>query len=157
MTAKWMRRSTYASENELYRDQRVAPADQKILEETLVLYDRIRGLHGGPLLINSGRRSAEKQEELRKAGYRAAKFSPHVWGCALDVRVPEGKTDEYLVALLFGGAQLLGYDMPRVGWRNYRNGKSSSTFVHFDFAYLLPLESIPMGARKAWLVRGLTW
>jgi len=148
--------SKYATPEELYRDVR---AEHGILSITLITFDTVRELHGSPLRINSGRRSQAHQLELKAKGYKTATYSPHVYGAALDVAVPEGKTDEYLVALIFGAAQLLEFPTPRVGWKLYRKGLSS-TFVHFDYAFLLPedvLRSLPDSARRAYMHIGGTW
>lgn len=152
--------SRYATEQELYRDPFLKVTERAILSATLQVFDLVRELHGSPIAINSGRRSAGHQEELRQQGYRTATTSPHVYGTALDVDVPDGKTDEYLVALVFGAAKLLELSPPRVGWRAYRDGKVSSSFVHYDFTFLLPrelIDSLPVKARVAWRKPGLTW
>jgi len=152
----WSVAGKYAPASELYRDTRVE--DKRILSATINTFDFVRELHGGPLGINSGRRSQAKQEELKLEGYRAATVSPHVYGAALDVDVPDGKRDEYLVALILGAAQIMGLPRPRIGYKQYRKGYTSS-FVHFDYCFLLPpetLASLPESVRLAWRV-GAMW
>lgn len=155
----WLNESTYASAAELYTDDRIPVADRQILAVTLRTFDKVRELHGASLLINSGRRSPERQVELRDQGKKAATTSPHVYGAALDVDVPDGKTDEYLVAMIYGAARLLKYPVPRIGWVTYRGSAASSTFVHFDYAFLLPaglIHTLPLAAQQAW-VEGMRW
>lgn len=148
----WAVKGLYSSEAELYRDARVT--ERVMLKATLDLFDYLRELHGAPIAINSGRRSEAKQKELIAEGYRAASVSPHVYGAALDVDVPDGKRDVYLVALILGAAKLMGLPQPRIGYKQYRKGATSS-FVHYDFAFLLPegtLEKVPPSWRE-----GVMW
>jgi hypothetical protein len=50
--------------------------------------DEFRARWGKPLTVNSFNRSKEKQEALRKAGARAAAYSPHEVYLAMDIDTP---------------------------------------------------------------------
>ena len=164
--------SVFASAAELYRDPFLKDSEKLMLSETLAVFDAARQLLGGPLVITSGRRSEAHQEELRQAGYRAARYSPHVYGAALDVRVPPRLTDYGLANLLCAAAQQLRLPRPRLGFELYRKDPRtrmiaqviagteiySSTFVHFDFAYMLRgmIDDVPEEVWNSWR-EGVSW
>ena len=170
----FVERSEYASPAELYKDPFLKASEKEMLSETLRTFDRARELHGGPLVINSGRRSLAHQLELKEAGFRTASFSPHCFGAALDVKVPQGWTDEDLASLIYDAAERLALPAPRVGMLDYRkapkdpeqpatrfqlaDGKFSSTFVHFDFVFLLKgyIEGVPASIWNSWR-EGVSW
>lgn len=150
---RWAKSSQYASAKELYRDLLLPVHDRLMLAATLYTFDEVRRAHGGPLLISSGRRSQAKQQQLIKQGYRAATFSAHTMGVAIDVVVPKSMTDEQLVLEVVSAAVRLDLPRPRIGWMRYRvNGKSP--IVHFDFAFLLQRQAWMPGQ---WFKVGAIW
>jgi uncharacterized protein YcbK (DUF882 family) len=151
---RFIPRSTYASPSELYRDKYLAKEDKEMLAATLWTFDEARKRHGGPLIITSGRRTEQRQQELIAEGKRAAKHSAHTLGCALDVAVPFGKDDMYLVQLINAAAVELNLPRPRMGFVAYRGREDSSTFVHFDYAFLLPKQP---GQPIAFSQIGIVW
>lgn len=158
---KYIHRSRYATPQELYRDVHLPPYDRVMLEQTLQVFDMARSLHGAPLRISSGRRSERHQAYLVTTNARAAKHSPHTRGVALDIVVPERHDDLYVVNLLTRAAVTLddeypaqGFQRPRIGFLKYRPSPTeSSTFVHFDMAFLLCEPGMP----EAWKIPGLIW
>lgn len=164
--------SEFASPAELYRDPFLKDSERVMLFETLAVFDEARRMLGGPLSISSGRRSLAEQEALREAGYRAARYSPHCYGAALDVRIPSLLTDYGLAHLILAAAQHLNLPRPRIGYQVYRKDPGtrtvvktmtgtevvSSTFVHFDFVYLMRglIEDVPVSIWDSWR-EGVTW
>lgn len=168
----FLHESEFASPRELYRDPFLKDSEKLMLFETLATFDAARKLLGGPLAISSGRRSHAHQEELRRAGYRAATYSPHCYGAALDVVVPERMTDWGLVNLFFAAAQQMRFPRPRVGFELYRKDPHTrrtfkapsgdegvtSTFVHFDFIFLMRglIADVPDTIWNSWR-EGVSW
>lgn len=101
----------------------------KICEPIIRLLDVIRELKDSPIHINSLDRTAEKQEQLRLNGYRAAKFSPHVAKMAADIDTISEDDTYDLLEIIEEAAKLLNYDV-RIGWQSYM--KDGSTFIHVD-------------------------
>jgi len=169
---QFVRESRYARSGELYRDPFLKLGEQVMLAETLACFDEARRLYGGPLVITSGRRSLAHQDELRRAGLRAAQYSPHCHGAALDVYVPDLLTDWALVGLLKLAAENLSLPRPRIGFLAYRSDERtrrvvqrtalgefvSSTFVHVDFVFLLRgfINDVPESVWRSWR-EGVTW
>ena len=116
----------------------------------LLAWELVRDAWGKPIRVNSGVRSERKQLALRKAGYRAAEFSPHVVKFArtaggliihrpclaldLDTHTPE---ESRLLAECIRDCA----PMARIFWSRYL----PHTFVHFDIAPMLRFN------QKAWL------
>lgn len=82
-----------------------------------------------PVKVNSAYRSQEKQKELRKQGYRAATFSPHCEGMAVDIDTRSNSETQKGVELLRQISKDLGIKI-RIGWEQYQ--KEGQTFIHVD-------------------------
>lgn len=103
---------------------------QLVVNEQLIRFlDRLREKWKKPININSFNRDDAKQQELTAAGYRAAKFSPHVVKMAADVDTESALESRQLAMLAEGVAKELGIKI-RIGIEDYI--KAGQTFVHFD-------------------------
>jgi hypothetical protein len=131
----WQKTKGY-SENQLSKffstKERTLKNPDWILHESLFdILDELRKEVGKPIRINSGFRSVEHQEVLRKTNKGAVANSPHTWGLAIDVdTVSNGESDAY-AKLILQIAKEKNIDV-RVGWQQYK--KFHETFVHFDVA-----------------------
>lgn len=84
----------------------------------LEMIAKAENIYGKPFIINSGYRSKQYQEELRKnPRIKAAKNSPHVQGVAADISLVGENTDKILSALR------------KVGFNRFGVGRS---FLHVD-------------------------
>lgn len=95
----------------------------------LNLIDKLRERIGKPVNINSGYRTAERQAQLRAAGYLAATTSPHTVGMAVDIDTTNRVETMAVVNLLRKIAAENGYKI-RLGYNQYL--KAGQTFVHVD-------------------------
>lgn len=93
--------------------------------------DKYRELIRESVTINSFNRSAQKQEQLRLAGFRAAKTSPHEEKMAADCdTVSESDTLKKKEKMLEAGSLL---KIPiRVGFQQYLDNDPQQTFIHVD-------------------------
>jgi len=85
------------------------------------------------VIVTSGWRCEEHQEELRKAGYKAAMFSPHFFS-AIDF-LPDPKSGVSVSEVVKFIEE--NYPKMRLGYRayNYR-------FIHMDNVYNVPEEDL---------------
>jgi len=110
------------------------------------IFENIRAYYDEPIVITSGYRCPEYQEILRSKGYKAAKYSPHNFGVALDIM---GHTIED-TAKLYAYIKKQFPDV-RLGYFKYKEH-----FIHMDVAYLLKPEDIPEPAKPYWH-KGARW
>jgi hypothetical protein len=103
-----------------------------IFEPVISCFEEARRLLGRPIGINSGYRTEAYQKHLKEIGYKAATYSPHCRGAALDLAIPTGTTYLALVTLFKQAAKNLGLPKPRFGYKAY-----GYTFVHFDLVFML--------------------
>ncbi len=124
-----------------------------IFEPVIQCFEETRKLLGSPITINSGYRSKEYQDHLKKQGYKTATNSPHCEGAALDLAIPYGTTYLALISLLKQAARNLGLPKPRLGYKEY-----SYAFVHFDMVYMLfaPYTNKPNPCPGPWR-EGVEW
>ena len=112
-----------------FLDRKLNRRDFQLSELLFPIVDEFRKRVKKPVRINSGYRSQEEQDDLRKRGHRAAKFSPHVQGMALDIDTIS-KTETYThVRILEQISKELDIKI-RIGFRKYL--KDGNTFIHFD-------------------------
>lgn len=111
----------------------------------VLLADKYRELKGKPVKINSAFRTKEKQEQLKKDGYRAAKYSPHCEGMAFDVDTISERDTRNSVKVLKKAAKMLGYKI-RIGFESYL--KVGNTFVHFDVCPMFFAPGMPFHQKK---------
>lgn len=117
-----------------------------VVNELLIrLLDAIRKASNHPLIINSFNRSAEKQEQLKKDGARAATTSPHVVKLAADIDTLSKDDTLKLVKRIREVADIVKIKC-RIGYRQYM--EDGNTFVHIDvcpeyFAYGKPWHDQP--------------
>lgn len=101
-----------------------------IVNEQLMRFaDRLREKWKKPINFNSFNRDDKKQEELTAAGYRTAKYSPHVVKMAFDADTESALESRMLASMAEGVAKELGIKI-RIGVEDYI--KAGQTFVHFD-------------------------
>lgn len=105
------------------------PEEFVFSEQLIRLVDVARRIYGKPIKINSSFRTQNKQDELRKEGYRAATFSPHCVGMAWDLDTKTVSETLELVNALKLAATYLNYQI-RLGYKEYM--KDYMTFVHVD-------------------------
>lgn len=119
----------------------------------LLAFDDVREMLGHSLLISSGRRTQEAQDDLRKSGYRAALVSSHVFGLALDVIVPNPFSDEEFANFFVGPCFARTGFIPRLGYKGYRNELGASAqWVHVD---VCPSVYVKGKYPEAWGIQGL--
>ncbi len=124
--------SRFACQGELYRDPHLTAWERFMYQPTLRIFDDVRIRTGGPLIITSGRRSRVLQDRLIREKKTRAKYSPHLYGLALDVRVPFARmTREEFVQLVRDSSVRLGLPV-RIGWKLY--AKKRTRHIHFDTA-----------------------
>lgn len=131
----WQKSKSY-SESQLSKffslKERTLKNPDWVLHESLFdILDELRTEVGKPIRINSGFRSVEHQEVLRKTNKGAVANSPHTWGLAIDVdTVSNGQSDAYAKLILdISKSKNIAV---RVGWQQYK--RFHETFVHFDVA-----------------------
>lgn len=101
-----------------------------VVNELLMrVLDSFRESVGVPVTINSFNRSEAKQEELREAGYKTAKVSPHVAKMAADIDTNTVEQTRDWAKRLKVVGKLLGIKV-RVGSEQYI--KAGMSFVHVD-------------------------
>ena len=100
--------------------------DTIVAGKLMVLLDRFRQLKGEPVLLNSLYRTQEKQTQLIKDGFRAAKTSPHVRGMAADIHVKNKEDAINSINLLNRAAADLRFVI-RLGYDTY-----NYAFIHVD-------------------------
>ncbi|WP_028978954.1 DUF882 domain-containing protein [Sporocytophaga myxococcoides] len=98
-------------------------------EQLIRVMDGLRETLGVPLKINAFNRSNAKQEQLRRAGYRAAKFSPHVAKMAVDIDTDSIIQTRERVKKLKEVSSKLGIKI-RIGYEEYLQADQS--FIHID-------------------------
>ena len=118
-------------------------ADFTLSEKLIEAFELLRTARGKAIPINSGWRSAEKQAELlADPAYKAATYSPHIEGLALDLGADSADEVDLLVDLL----RKLRKSIPlRIGFQQYRD--NGQTFVHFDVAPFYYGIGGPLAAR----------
>ena len=109
-----------------------------LFHPTIKLFNLARTKFGKPLTVNAFYRCAKHQEELREQGYKAAKISPHEYGCALDIALPTGTDTKALIQVFSAAAKELGYKAPRFGDKTY-----GYKFLHVDLAFMLTPNPVP--------------
>lgn len=128
--------SKHASAEELYgKDPWLRGDDRKVAQALLDSFESARSILGRPLTISSGRRSEKKQAWLIEQGYKASKRSTHIYGLALDILTPRKMGDEFFARVLRDAAmECCGGVLPRIGYKEYRNGREAALWVHLDIA-----------------------
>jgi hypothetical protein len=125
-----------------------------LFEPTIQLFEKVRELVGKPIPINSFYRCVEKQDELIRDGYKAAKTNPpHCTGAAMDLGIPKGYTARKLINAIKKAAKELGLPAPRIGSKAY-----GYAFVHVDLVFMLyePYLKGKKNPAPAW-VEGAEW
>ena len=97
------------------------------------IFNNIRVMWSNPIKITSGYRTLEHQKRLIKEGKKAAKYSPHTKGVALDILAGTTYDNEQLYHLITET-----YPWLRIGFHAYKQ-----KFIHMDVAPLLPDDCIP--------------
>jgi hypothetical protein len=92
------------------------------------LLDVYRELSGKPCRVSSFNRSEEHQKRLKKLGYKAAKYSPHVVKLAGDIDLFTADEVRQAVKDLEKAKKVTGIKA-RIGWHTYL---PEQTFVHVD-------------------------
>jgi uncharacterized protein YcbK (DUF882 family) len=103
-----------------------------------------------PIIINSGYRCPTYTRWLITQGVKTSLGSPHLYGVAFDLSIPNNLTKKEFVKLIRFVSQK--YDIGiRIGWKNY------TTHVHIDVAYLIPVEKRPTSKAKISWIKGVEW
>jgi hypothetical protein len=103
---------------------------QLVVNELLIrVLDTFRDAVECPVTINSFNRNQERQDELKKEGLKAAKYSPHVVKLAADIDTKTVKQTREWVKYLKQVADILGIKI-RIGFEQYL--KAGQTFIHVD-------------------------
>jgi len=152
-------RSAHFAPYELYDSGRFAPAEKKIYGPILDFVEELRKEMGRPLRINAGVRTQAKQRDLKRRGYKAATYSPHVYRCALDIDTTSKSQTRRLVSAIRRVSRRTGIPI-RIGWKSYM--RSGMTFVHIDCAPLIAAAAlregkIPRWVYNAWKNPGAEW
>lgn len=101
-----------------------------VVNELLIkVLDEFRKTVGVPVTINSFNRNEAKQEQLRKAGERAAKYSPHVVFMAADIDTVSYEQSRAWAKIIREVSKRLGIKI-RIGVEQYISAKQ--TFIHVD-------------------------
>ncbi len=103
-------------------------------KELCLLFKAIREAAGKPITINAGFRTEAYQKKLEAQGYKTAKVSPHCFGVAFDLSIPQGYTAESFAKLITKVAK----GQVRIGWKAY-----GGTFVHIDIGFILKPNPVP--------------
>jgi hypothetical protein len=156
---RYVTRSPHFSERELYDGPPFAPEPKLVFGPVLELAEAVRKLWGHPLSVNAGVRTPAKQADLQRRGYRTARYSPHVWRCALDIDTATAGQTRALVETIRVASADTGIPV-RLGWQGYL--RSGMTFVHMDVAPLLAKQAleanqIPAWVFNSWSKRGIEW
>lgn len=123
----------------VHYDEIDCAGDFIISERILKVFEDIRHANGDrPILINSGYRSAEKQDRLRdyytsigKKQHTAVK-SPHTYGLALDLNTNNTVADTDRLLEIIRKVRDEKHPYLRIGWQQYRN--EGDNFIHIDVA-----------------------
>jgi hypothetical protein len=156
---EYVAESKHFSQKELYDAAPFAPSTKLIYGPTLELAEAIRKEWGRPLRVNAGVRTKAKQADLKRRGYKAATYSPHVYRCALDIDTTSRDETERLVRVIRKVSRETGIPC-RIGWQSYL--RSGMTFIHVDVAPMIAAAALEAGAiprwvYKAWSQAGLEW
>lgn len=149
--------SQYQKENGLTQDQLSAnfgKADTMLWCEEpfsysiylILLIQRFRERKKKPVRINSGFRTHKKQLALIKEGQRAASYSVHEKGLAVDIDTTSYKETLSDVDLILQIAKEMGIKI-RVGYMDYWV-KMKQTFFHVDVAPMYYAEGMPWHSIK---------
>lgn len=104
------------------------------------LMDEVRILTDEPFIVNAYNRNEAHQKELKKAGFRAATFSPHVAKFAVD-RDTKSKEDTLrLIPIIKQAAKNVGVKV-RIGYKEYL--AAGQTFCHMDVAPMYWVKGMP--------------
>lgn len=129
-----------------------------ILSESLIDFlQMVRSRWGKPLKINSGYRTQEKQDALKKQGYKTATTSPHIEGMAADIDTSDKTETVKLVNVIKQVSAALNFPV-RIGYKQYMNAGQS--FVHVDVCPKYFSDGMPFHKKahpSAWEIGGLTW
>lgn len=101
----------------------------KVAEPLILFLDLLRKELAKPLVITSFNRSHAKQLQLRKAGYKTAKYSPHEVCLAADIDC-KTEAETRLFALTAKKVAEKACLKVRVGSEQYI--KNGQTFIHVD-------------------------
>lgn len=100
-----------------------------VAEQLIRVLDEFRARTGLPCVLSAFNRSQARQNELRKLGYRAAAFSPHVAYMAADIdTASEARTRDWVKVLMQVSIDL-GIKI-RIGFEQYLS--AGQTFIHLD-------------------------
>lgn len=122
-----------------------------------IIFENIRNKWDKPIKILSGFRTHSHQMQLVKENKKAALYSPHEKGVALDITAGTVEDNEQLYKIICDSYQWL-----RVGFYKYQK-----KFIHIDTAPILPDNSIPNSkveingqiftVSELWHKEGLRW
>ena len=145
----YVERGRYFSPQELYDAGRFAPREKAIFGPIIQLCDEIRRRWGKPIRCSAGVRTPEKQKDLKRRGYKAATYSPHVIGrSAMDLDVSSAAEVRRLVQLVRVVSKDLNIPV-RIGWQSYL--RAGMSFVHVDCAPLLADQALRQGVIPKWV------
>jgi len=128
-----------------------------IAEPLIHFLELFRATIKRPVKINSGYRTKDYQEDLKKTNKGAATNSPHTVGMAADIDTYTRKESEEFAKIILDLASKHSYDV-RVGWKQY--SRLGSTFVHIDICPMYYGEGKPYAKDKvadAWRIKNLVW
>jgi len=100
-----------------------------LCEPLFRVLNRYREIKGSPVIINSLNRDRKKQQELLKAGFRAAQVSPHEYFLAADCDTVSVAETLLNVPMVRQAAKELGIKI-RIGYTEYI--KAGQSFIHVD-------------------------
>lgn len=124
-------KDTQLSENFFVTEKKIGEFQPFIYAVPLIQVAQLtREIWGKPIIVNSGFRTHDKQQQLIADGYRAAKTSPHEYGMAFDVDTNSYTETLKMVKAIRQAAGDLNVSV-RIGYLKYWN-EDRSTFVHFD-------------------------
>jgi zinc D-Ala-D-Ala carboxypeptidase len=96
-----------------------APGSGNLMEQDfLEMLDEARTVAGIPFIITSGFRTQNHHDELTRRGYKTAKNSAHLKGCAADILATTSRDRFLIVTALLE----VGFDRIGIG----------DTFIHVD-------------------------
>lgn len=105
------------------------PEAFEISEILIDLLQAYRDERKKPVHLNSTYRTKSKQDELRRKGYRAARYSPHVVGMGADIDTYSERDTREGVRALKKISRRLKIEI-RLGYVKYLN--DGNTFIHVD-------------------------
>jgi len=128
-----------------------------LCEPLFKVLNRYREIKGKPVILNSLNRDRKKQQELIKAGFRAAQVSPHEYFLAADCDTDSVAETLSNVPMVRQAAKEVGVKV-RIGYSEYI--KAGQSFIHID---VCP-EYFGKGGvwkdhphPKSWEANGLEW